>query len=364
MGADLTRRLRQAVERTGAGRPFSGVVRVTTGGGATGCLPVGWANRAERIPNRAETLFQMASGSKTFTAVATLQSVDRGEVSLHESVRRFTERLFPRIDPRVTIHQLLTHTSGIPDYFDEAEAPDGEFERLWWERPCYRFDGPSELHRWIGDRPMRFCPGERFHYSNAGYILLGRILECVTDRPFREVVEETVLRRAGMERSGYIPADRLPPGTALAYIDSGDGAGRTNVFSVPSIGQPDGGAYTTAGEMDRFWRALRGGELLRPALVDEMFRAHVAAGTGGRAYGYGIWILPSPSGPRYTAVGCDPGVEFVSSVDPAGCGITVLGNSDVAGRDVYRSLVAGDPGVPGTDPAGASASGGLGRGDR
>lgn len=98
-----------------------------------------------------------------------------------------------------------------------------------------------------------FQPGERFHYHNAGYILLGLIVEELTGLEFTEYIDKNIFLPCEMKNSGYFSMDQLPKNTALGYIDEENGAWRTNVYSLPIKGSADGGAYITTSDMFRFW---------------------------------------------------------------------------------------------------------------
>lgn len=318
---------------------FSGVVSIRQSDAVLCARAFGYANRAEQIENTADTRFQMASGSKTFTAVAVCQLIERGCFDFDTALRDCLDIEFPHFDPNITIHHLLTHTSGIPDYFDEELMED--FEALWLEHPCYSMRGPKDFLPMFHSEPMKLPPGKRFSYSNAGFIVLGLLVEQWSGMSFADYVCQNVLERAGMVDSGYFAADRLPGRTALSYIVEED-SWRSNIYAVPIIGQPDGGAYTTAPDMARFWAALAEGRLLESTLVERMLTAHALMKNKGENvyYGYGVWIRKQGDTlERFYALGCDPGVTFISAVFPEKDLLaTVIGNSDDAGWAMWRTL--------------------------
>lgn len=318
---------------------FSGVVSIRQSDAVLCARAFGYANRAEQIENTADTRFQMASGSKTFTAVAVCQLIERGCFDFDTALRDCLDIEFPHFDPNITIHHLLTHTSGIPDYFDEELMED--FEALWLEHPCYSMRGPKDFLPMFHSEPMKLPPGKRFSYSNAGFIVLGLLVEQWSGMSFADYVCQNVLERAGMVDSGYFAADRLPGRTALSYIVEED-SWRSNIYAVPIIGQPDGGAYTTAPDMARFWDALAEGRLLESTLVERMLTAHALMKNKGENvyYGYGVWIRKQGDTlERFYALGCDPGVTFISAVFPEKDLLaTVIGNSDDAGWAMWRTL--------------------------
>jgi CubicO group peptidase (beta-lactamase class C family) len=149
--------------------------------------------------------------------------------------------------------------------------------------------------------------------------------------------------RVAWRSSGFFAMDRLPGGTAYGYLPAGDGAWRTNAYSVPIVGGPDGGAYTTAGDLARLWDALLGGRLLHDATLERMLTPHWRTDPGDDVghYGYGIWI--SRSGGRTTAyamVGEDPGVSFSSTYRPGqGVLCSLLANTVDASDAMRRAVV-------------------------
>jgi len=304
---------------------FSGAVAAQTGDGGLRTLAWGLADRSGERENRYDTKFGIASGCKVFTAVAVLQLVEEGKLTLESTLAECLIEAFPQFDQTITVHQLLTHTSGVPDYFDEAVMED--FEELWKELPMYMVRNLKDFLPLFRDGSMMFAPGERFHYNNAGYILLGLIVEQVSGMRFTDYVEKKVFNRAGMTDSGYWPFDRLPNNTATGYIDEEGGTWRTNVYSLPVQGGSDGGAFTTVPDMHKFWDALLGRRLLGEELTARMLTRH-AADKDGDGYGYGVWVdMADGRAERIHVMGYDPGVSFHSAIYPSsGAVFTAVSN--------------------------------------
>ncbi|MCL5117140.1 MAG: beta-lactamase family protein [Firmicutes bacterium] len=295
---------------------FSGAVLVRVGGNQVVAQGFGMANRSDGIPNDTETRFGIASGAKLFTAVAINQLVDAGRLTLDTRLSDCLLHSFPQFDPRVTIHHLLTHSAGVPDYFDEEVMED--FEALWVDRPMYRMRRLEDFLPLFQHRPMLSGVGERFHYSNGGYILLGLVVEQLTHQPFAEYVAEHVFAKAGMTQSGYFEMDSLPPRTALGYIDRPDGHWRTNIYSIPAKGGSDGGVYVTVKDMGAAWDALLNHRLLSRVGMEHLLTPHVATDEDDWHYGYGVWIDQREGEVfKYYLMGYDPGVNFHSAIFPA-----------------------------------------------
>ncbi len=321
--------LSDAIAQQHEREPFSGVVSVRERGEVVVEKAFGLAHRAERIPNTVGTRFGIASGTKTLTAIAVAQLVEQGRLAFDARLADCVDTDLPRFDPDVTLHHLLTHSAGIPDYFDEAVMDD--YEALWRERPMYGFRTPSDFLPLFAHLPMKAAPGAAWAYNNAGYVLLGLVVEQVSGMPFTAYVERHVLQPCGMSSSGFFPLDRLPGGTALGYLPTDDGTWRTNVYAVPIVGGADGGAFTTAGDLAALWDALLGGRLVGEATLARMLTPHWRTDPerDDGHYGYGLWVRRRGGRPdAFAMVGEDPGVAFSSTYDP-GSGVlcSLFGNT-------------------------------------
>ena len=236
--------------------------------------------------------------------------------------------------PDVTVHHLLSHTSHIGDYAEE-EGPDPvEYETLWIDRPCYRFERPADFLPLFADRPPYGPPDGEFHYSNAGYVLLGLIVEEVSGLSFVDAVRRQVFEPAGMAASGFFRLDEPVPDLAVGYLPSG----RSSVYSLPVIGGADGGAQCTAADLDRFLRGYDDGSLLggrRDAMLTP--RASVEPGID---YGYGCFLYGDG---RFGHGGGDPGVTtLVQRIPSADATVVVLLNIEGpagAARDLLVDAV-------------------------
>ncbi len=284
----------------------------------------GYADRSNERPNQVSTKFGIASGCKMFTAIAICQLVQAGKLSFDSRLSDCVDALFPQFDPNVTVHHLLTHSSGIPDYFDEEVMDD--FELLWKAKPMYGITSPGDFLPFFQDKPMKFGPGDRFAYSNAGYILLGLIIEKITGVAFSTYIETNIFQRCGMSDSGYYRMDQLPPDTAFGYIDEAE-SWRTNIYAVPIKGGPDGGAYTTVEDLHKFWNALFAHKLLNPDMTDVLLTPHIQESEHIH-YGYGVWMMIIDDQLfKYFVMGSDPGVSMQSSVYHDGLHAHIIGNT-------------------------------------
>jgi D-alanyl-D-alanine carboxypeptidase len=296
----LAERLR-ALEEAGD----SGILLVTRAGEPVVEACFGLADRAAGLPVTPRTRFGTASVTKMLTAVAVLDLVARGQLTLTTPVVDVVppERRPRELSPAVTVHHLLCHTSGIADYFEEDEdLPNAgeDYGDLWLTLPPRRAERPADFLPLYADLPAYSPPGEVTRYSNAGYVLLGELLEQATGAAFVDVVTERVLRRAGMDDSGFFRSDDPQPDTAVGYLPSG----RTNVHHVPVVGGGDGGCLCTAADLARFVAARADGTLLGD-LTEVALRPQADCGQGFW-FGYGVLLYPDG---RWGHGGGDPGVS-------------------------------------------------------
>lgn len=294
-------------------RDLAGSVLITRGAGTVfeGCY--GLADRSCGSPVTPATRFATASVTKMFTGVAVVDLVNRGLLDRFD--RPVVDILPPRRRPStlrddVTVHHLLSHTSGIADYCEEDEDTPGycaDYGSLWDDRPSYRMQRPVDFLPLFDDLPPLRAPGLTFHYSNAGYVVLAQVVEELTGQPFIQVVEERVFAVAGMRDSGFFRLDEPVPDLAVGYLPrpSSDSPWRSNIYRVPVVGGGDGGAQVTARDAGRFISALDDGTLLGP-LRDRALQRHGRKGESAWGYGYGVWLMSDGS---LSHDGGDPGVE-------------------------------------------------------
>jgi len=316
---------------------FSGSVLVKRGNTRLVEASAGYANRAEKIRNSIATRFGIASGCKLFTAIAISQLVEEGRLSFEAKLSDCLDISFPAFDKEITIHHLLTHTAGIPDYFDEEVMDD--FEELWVENPMYLMRSLESFLPLFQNEPMKLKVGERFHYNNAGYILLGLIVEQASGLKFPDYVTENIFRKAGMENAGYFEFDALPGQTAIGYIELPEGTWKTNIYSLPVKGGSDGGAFVTVNDMVRLWDALLNYELLSESFTNKLLTPY-AQEDEGDFYGYGVWIKKKDDIIfKYHVMGYDPGVSFYSAYYPEEkMQVVVCSNESAGAFDILEAI--------------------------
>jgi len=304
---------------------YSGVVLVTQGQEMLFEGAYGYASRAWKVPNTLETRFDTASITKLFTAAATLQLIDRGLLAFDTPIVEFLGLEGTAISPDVTVYHLLTHTSGIGD---DAEEEDGEvYEDLWRTRPNYLVTETADFIPEFVHKPANFPPGQGCRYNNCAFVLLGLAIEKVSGRRYRDYVREHIFVPAGMSRSGFFRLDRVHEEVAEGADPIRDEGGRVmgwkkNVYSFPPVGSPDSGAHVTAGDLDRFLRAVQAGVLLSPELTRAFLSPHVHyRDREGWAMEYGLvfWFYVDEAGEVvcYQKEGINTGVSGAMRYFPA-----------------------------------------------
>lgn len=268
----------------------------------------GFANRSEKIKNQTNTRYSIASGCKIFTSVAICQLVEDGKITFNTKVKECLDINFPHFDEEVTIHHLLTHTSGIPDYFDEDEMDD--YEELWVSTPMYHIRKLKDFLPLFQNMKMKADVGGSFNYNNSAYIVLGLIVEQVSGLEFGDYIEKYIFQKIGMTESGYFEMDELPERVALGYIEKPNGSWKTNIYSLPVKSASDGGAYVTAKDMIVFWDALTAHQLLSEEMTRTLLTPHTEVAED-IYYGYGGYMETNQNGVvKYILMGYDPGINF------------------------------------------------------
>jgi CubicO group peptidase (beta-lactamase class C family) len=281
---------------------FSGVALITQGSSQLFAGAYGYASRSWKIPNTLATRLDTASVTKLFTAVATLQLIERGALALDLPVSDVLGLRETTIAPSVTVYHLLTHTSGIADDADEERGE--QYADLWTTRPNYAVQETRDFLPQFAFKPPNFVPGQGCRYCNCGYVLLGLLIEQVTGLSYREYVRQHIFASAGMAHSDFFRMDVVAEDVAEGCDPLHDAQGRLvgwkkNIYSYPPIGSPDGGAYVTVGDLERFLRQMQASKLLTTASVEAFLTPQVLhhVGDEGRVmYGYGMEFAVDGSG--------------------------------------------------------------------
>ncbi|NUP51174.1 MAG: beta-lactamase family protein [Catenulispora sp.] len=244
---------------------FSGTVLVAHGDHTVFTRSFGMADKAKAVPNGTDTIFCLASVTKLFTAVAIAQLVQQGVAKYEGTLGSYLGGFPQDVAEHVTIHQLLTHTSGLGDYF----AIDGFFTTAaTWTTADQVLSGTMDL---IRKAPLGYTPGTGHAYSNSAYVVLGAIVQQLSGQSYYDYVRDHVFIPAGMTSSGFYTKPQWQSDRRIAHPYSRPAPGpRVDIVNDERlfIGRPDGDAFASAPDLVRFARALLDGTLLEPAYRD------------------------------------------------------------------------------------------------
>jgi CubicO group peptidase (beta-lactamase class C family) len=274
----------------------------------------GKADREKGLDNTLNTRFRIGSMNKMFTAVATLQLVERGKLSLDDTIGKILPD-YPNanVASKVKVRHLLSHTGGTGDIFGpEFEAHRPELKTL------------QDYVKLYGARDLQFEPGSKWEYSNYGFVLLGVLIEKISGKSYYDFVAENIYRTAGMTSSGSEPES-----VAVANRSKGYMRDRFDIVSneptLPWRGTSAGGGYTTAADLMKFASALMSNKLLKAGTLAEATRPQFTTGD----YGFGFQVGPPDEVRTYGHGGGANGMNAILRVYPeSGQSVIVLCNLD------------------------------------
>lgn len=316
---EIARRMSDLMGKLVANDAFSGAVLIARHGKPVFAHAYGLANRSYNVPNTMAMRFNLASVTKMFTAVAVARLAEDGKLSFDDPVGKLLPDYPNEAVKQVTVRQLLSHTSGMIGAGELADTTP---------TPISAFTIDDHIRPFLM-KPLTFRPGERFDYSNAGFILLGKIIEKVSGQSYYDYVRDHVFRPAGMTDSGFFELDVPRPNIASGYKDAEAGPRLDNILDLTRRGSPAGSAYATAADMDRFARSLIAGRLVRPATRTLMWTGVTSNPDAGTSYGFGTTIEHYAGHLVISHGGGWKGItnhfEFYPDLDVS---VTILGNTD------------------------------------
>jgi CubicO group peptidase (beta-lactamase class C family) len=311
-----------------AGR-FSGAVLVARGDQLLYAQAHGLADRKSGRANTLDTPINLGSMNKMFTAIAIGQLQAAGKLDWNDRVGAHLPD-FPNatIRDQVTIHQLLTHTSGVGSYWNEAYAARK-----------HEIDSQQGFLQTFVDEPLLFEPGQGSEYSNGGPVILGLIIEALSGSDYYEYVRKHIYQVAGMKHAAHYLRSDAKAGFALGYMQT-DGAWNDNNEDLGLRGSAAGGGYASANDMHAFARALADERLLTRAQLETLWKAHIQPGPD---FGYGyLFGSGTVAGRRWIGHnGGAPGIsaEFRHYPDD-NLTVIVLANQDHAAMPIAEWLNA------------------------
>lgn len=258
---------------------FSGSILIAKDGSAIVSKGYGMANYELSVPNTPKTIFRLASLTKAFTATAIMQLHEKEKLNINDGICKYLEHC-PQTWQSVTIKQLMTHTSGIPNY---TNFPG-------YEKTAGLSATHEEIIARFRDKPLEFSPGEQYRYSNSGYHLLGMIIEKASGKSYADYLQENIFIPLGMENTGVDVNKRIIMNRAAGYTIDNDSLVNADFLDMAHI-YAEGGLYSTTEDMFIWDQALYTEKILSRKSLDEMFTPF------RKDYGYG-WSLNKSSGRR------------------------------------------------------------------
>jgi CubicO group peptidase (beta-lactamase class C family) len=280
---------------------FNGSVLVAESGKVIYKKGFGLANREWNIPNEPDTKFRLGSITKQFTSMLILQLVEQGKIDLQGKLSDYLPYYRKDTGSQVTIHHLLTHSSGIPSYtsipnFIQDISRDPYPVEEFVKKYC------------SGD--LQFEPGSRYVYNNSGYFLLGAIIEEITEKTYEDVLNEKIFLPLGMEDSGYDRHSRIIPKRASGYASNFEGYTNTPYLDM-SQPYAAGSLYSTVEDLYLWDQTLYTEKLLGAEMKKVMFTPHIS----GYGYGWGIRQKSLPdSKEKLTSIAHGGGINGFNSL--------------------------------------------------
>jgi CubicO group peptidase (beta-lactamase class C family) len=251
-------RMEQVIQSYVSAKQFMGSVLVARDGVVVLSKGYGAANLEWDIPNTSTTKFRLGSVTKQFTAASILLLEERGKLSVNDPVKKYITDA-PAAWDKVTIYHLLTHTSGIPSFTSFPDyAPTEAISTT-----------PQKLVARFREKPLEFQPGEKWNYSNSGYVLLGYLIEKITGDSYAKFVRDNLFQALGMIDSGYDSNSAIILRRASGYAPGPAGIQNAGFIDM-SIPYAAGALYSTTEDLMRWEQGLYGGKLLKPESLKKM----------------------------------------------------------------------------------------------
>jgi D-alanyl-D-alanine carboxypeptidase len=271
--------LSRCVEARAAREDFSGAVVALHRGAVAVSVARGVVGAPGSAAITPATRFNIASAGKMFTAVAVAQLVDAGKIAFDDPVGKHVAGLAPET-AAITLRQLLTHTSGLGDFFSPQNIP-----------ALHRARTAGDLLPLVAAQKPDFAPGSQFKYSNSGFVLLGVVIERVSGMTYGEYLRSHVFTVAGMTSSGLDPEPLDTLAQGLTARSPAGGAGPLHPSPAAMLhGNPAGGAFSSAGDLQKFAAALAGNRLASARTTAMLLAPQVKTPSPDRSHGLGFGI--------------------------------------------------------------------------
>lgn len=253
---------------------FNGSVLISENGKIIYKNGFGYANFEWNIKNEPDTKFKIGSCTKQFTAVLIVMLIEEGKLSFNDYISKYIPEYPLEKGNKITIHNLLSHTSGIPEYFNLPQM----------ESLSFKDNKPDDFIKNFCNLELEFEPGTQLKYSNSGYFLLGKIIENITGKSYKQVITEKIFKPLAMSNSGVLNEIDIFEKKAYGYTKEGDTL-KVAPFLNASGAFSAGYIYSTVEDLFKWQLALQSNTLLKKESLDKMLTLNFSR------YGYGFGIL-------------------------------------------------------------------------
>lgn len=261
--------LEEFIDRKAVDVNLNGTILVAQGDEILFQKAYGFENKEEKIKNTVDTKFPIGSLTKSFTAISILQLEEEGKLSIEQHLSDYVQG-FPNGD-EITIHHLLTHSSGIPELLNVVDKK--------------KEHSPIEIIDQIKHKELEFKPGEKYAYSNSNYLLLGAIIESVSGQSYQDYVKENIFEKANMKSSGFL-------NSSAEYAVGYENMEKPTVFFHDSLTFAAGDVTSTVSDMHRYNQAINNHVLLSEQATNKMQTGYMKSAPFGVAnYGYGWHVI-------------------------------------------------------------------------
>jgi CubicO group peptidase (beta-lactamase class C family) len=317
--ADLKTELHEYFQQACQSKGFMGTASIAVNGETKFQEACGWADTEWKIKNTVDTKFRTGSIAKQFTASAILLLHEQGKLSLSDPVGKYVDNL-PESWRSATIHQLLTHTSGVPIPTYSGPA---------WERYSALAASPKDFLELVRDKQLLYPHGTKLTYNNTGYILLGMVIEKLSEMKYEDFIQQRIFDHLDMRDSGFDDVGKIVPLRARGYTLAGVELRNAGLID-PRSAWSAGGFYSTVHDLILWSEALAHGKLLNADSSRRMFDIYPETSAYGMHYGYGV-VLGERFGHKlqYHGGGIKGFNSVLQSYPEDGMVIVVLSNLDL-----------------------------------
>ncbi len=278
---EMVIRIRKCLQKLDEDEAFSGAVLLARNGKTLLEEALGMASKSYEVQNNKDTKFNIASVGKMFTGVAVTQLAEQGKISFDDPVSKYVpaDWLSPTVSEKIQIKHLLTHTSGLGDYFRDAYA----------QCKVPYFKDLEDYQSLVRDDTLSFEPGTRFSYSNTGMLILGVVIENVTGDKYFNYLKKNLFEPAGMKDTDGFSKDNPVANRATGYTkvyENGQATWNNHQFTRVLKGSPSGGVYSTIGDLLKFDEAIRTNKILSDEYTDLLVEGRPELNASFHGYGF------------------------------------------------------------------------------